>query len=121
MLTLLYYQEFTESAGLPQGFRADNYLKSIWEFVDRQCSRGINHFHIVRLLWLIYEKNPENDALTFILYCIQNPQDILRYTLHQVMRPQTDKTPVKRRLEKLPHYGEALITAYQNRLLEALV
>ncbi len=121
VLTLLYYQEFTESAGLPQGFRADNYLKSILEFVDRQCSRGINHFHIVRLLWLIYEKNPENDALTFILYCIQNPQDILRYTLHQVMRPQTDKTPVKRRLEKLPHYGEALITAYQNRLLEALV
>ena len=121
VLTLLYYQEFTESAGLPQGFRADNYLKSIWEFVDRQCSRGINHFHIVRLLWLIYEKNPENDALTFILYCIQNPQDILRYSLHQVMRPQTDKTPVKRRLEKLPLYGEALITAYQNRLLEALV
>jgi len=121
VLTLLYYQEFTESAGLPQGFRADNYLKSILEFVDRQCSRGINHFHIVRLLWLIYEKNPENDALTFILYCIQNPQDILRYSLHQVMRPQTDKTPVKRRLEKLPHYGEALITVYQNRLLEALV
>ena len=121
VLTLLYYQEFTESAGLPQGFRADNYFKSILEFVDRQCSRGINHFHIVKLLWLIYEKKPENDALTFILYCIQNPQDILRYTLHQVMRPQTDKTPVKRRLEKLPQYGEALITAYQNRLLEALV
>jgi len=37
------------------------------------------------------------------------------------MRPQTDKKPVKRRLEKLPHYGEALITAYQNRMLEALV
>ena len=121
VLTLLYYQEFTESAGLPQGFRADNYFKSILEFVDRQCSRGINHFHIVKLLWLIYEKKPETDALTFILYCIQNPQDILRYTLHQVMRPQTDKTPVKRRLEKLPLYGEALITAYQNRLLEALV
>jgi len=121
VLTLLYYQEFTESAGLPQGFRADNYFKSILEFVDRQCSRGINHFHIVRLLWLIYEKNPENDALTFILYCIQNPQDILRYTLHQVMRPQSDKTHVKRRLEKLPDYGDALITAYQNRLLEALV
>ena len=89
--------------------------------MDRQCSRGINYFHIVKLLWHIYEKNPENDALTFILYCIQNPQDILRYTLHQVMRPQTDKTSVKRRLEKLRHYGEALITAYQNRLLEALV
>jgi hypothetical protein len=121
VLTLLYYQEFTESAGLPQGFRADNYFKSILEFVDRQCSRGINHFHIVKLLCLIYEKNPENDALRFILYCIQNPQDILRYTLHQVMRPQSDKTHVKRRLEKLPDYGDALITAYQNRLLEALV
>ena len=121
VLTLLYYQEFNESAGLPQGFRADNYLKSIMEFVDRQCSRGINHFHIVKLFWLIYKKIPENDALTFILYCIQNPQDILRYTLHQIMRPQSDKTPVKRRLEKLPDYGDALITAYQNRLLEALV
>ena len=66
-------------------------------------------------------KKQETDALTFILYCIQNPQDILRYTLHQVMRPQTDKKPVKRRLEKLPHYGETLITAYQNRMLEALL
>ena len=120
VLTLLYYQEFTESAGLPQGFRADNYLKSILEFVDRQCSRGVNHFHIVRLLWLIYEKKPENDALTFILYCIQNPQDILRYTLHQVMRPQTGKTSIERRLEKLPQYRDALITVYKYRFREAL-
>jgi len=121
VLTLLYYKKFSESAGLPQGFRADNYLKSILEFVDKQCSLGVNYYHIVKLLWLIYKKLPEKDALGFMLYCIQNPQDILRYTLHQVMRPLSDKSTIKRRLEKLPDYRDALITAYQNRILEALV
>ncbi|SUZ87744.1 uncharacterized protein METZ01_LOCUS40598 [marine metagenome] len=120
VLTLLYYQEPTESAGLLQGFRADNYLKSILEFVDQQCSRGINHFHIIKLLWLVYEERQDSEALSFILYCIQRPQDILRYTLHQVMRPQTGKTSIERRLEKLPQYRDALITVYKNRLREAL-
>ena len=120
VLTLLYYQEPTESAGLLQGFRADNYLKSILEFVDQQCSRGINHFHIIKLLWLVYEERQDSEALSFILYCIQRPQDILRYTLHQVMRPQTGKTSIERRLEKLPQYRDALITVYKNRLRESL-
>ena len=120
VLTLLYYQEPTESAGLLQGFRADNYLKSILEFVDQQCSRGINHFHIIKLLWLVYEERQDSEALSFILYCIQRPQDILRYTLHQVMRPQRGKTSIERRLEKLPQYRDALITVYKNRLRESL-
>lgn len=119
VLTLLYYQESPESSGLLKGFRADNYLKSIQEFVDQQCSHGINHFHIIKLLWLVYEKRQDSEALTFVLYCIQNPQDILRYTLHQVMRPQTEKTPVEHRLEKLPQYRDALIAVYKNRLREA--
>ena len=34
--------------------------------------------------------------------------------------PQTEKTPVERRLEKLPQYRDALIAAYKNRLREAL-
>ena len=54
-----------------------------------------------------------------MLYCIQNPQDILRYILHQVMRPHTEKEPVERRLEKLPQYRDALITVYKNRLRDA--
>ena len=120
VLTLLFYQEPTKSTGLKQGFRADNYLKSILEFVDLQCSRGINHYHIVKLLWLVYEERQDSEALIFMLYCIQNPQDILRYTLHQVMRPHTKNIPVERRLEKLPQYRDALIAAYKNRLLEAL-
>ncbi|GIT70318.1 MAG: hypothetical protein Ct9H300mP28_01320 [Pseudomonadota bacterium] len=56
VLTLIYYQESDKSPGLPQGFNADNYTKSILGYVDKQCSRGINHFHIVKLLWLIYDE-----------------------------------------------------------------
>ena len=116
-LTLLYYQESSASATLPQGFRTDNYLKSILEFVDRQCSRGINHFHIVKLLWLVYEEK-EADDLTFLLFCIQKPQDILRYTLALTMRPVTEKTSLEKRLEKLSQYRDAWISAYQNRINE---
>ena len=90
------------------------------EFVDQQCSRGINHFHIIKLLWLVYEERQDSEALSFILYCIQRPQDILRYTLHQVMRPQSRKTSIERRLEKLPQYRDALITVYKTRLRESL-
>ena len=119
VLTLIYYQESDKSAGLPQGFNADNYTKSILGYVDKQCSRGINHFHIVKLLWLIYDEKQNSGALTFLLFCLQNPQEILRFLLHQVMRPQSGESSLERRLEKLPHYGKALITAYQNRLDEA--
>lgn len=117
-LTLLYYQESSASATLPQGFRTDNYLKSILEFVDRQCSRGINHFHIVKLLWLVYEEKG-TDALEFMLFCIQNPLDILRYTLHQTMRPLAANSNLEKRLGKLPQYRDALISAYQNRFAES--
>ena len=119
VLTLIYYQESVKSAGLPQGFNADNYTKSILGYVDKQCSRGINHFHIVKLLWLIYDEKQNSGALTFLLFCLQNPQEILRFLLHQVMRPQSGESSLERRLEKLPHYGKAWITAYQNRLDEA--
>ena len=57
ILSMQYYQQPSASATLPQGFRPDNYMSSIMEFVDRQCSLGINHFHIVKLLLLIYEVN----------------------------------------------------------------
>jgi hypothetical protein len=71
-------------------------------------------------LWLVYEERQDSEALSFILYCIRRPQDILRYTLHQVMRPQMVKTSIERRLEKLPQYRDALITVYKNRLQEAI-
>ena len=117
ILTMLYYQEPSASSTLPQGFRTDNFLKSILKFVDRQSIRGINHFHIVKLLWLVYEEK-EADDLTFLLFCIQKPQDILRYTLALTMRPVTEKTSLEKRLEKLPQYRDAWISAYQNRINE---
>ncbi|MDE0792147.1 MAG: hypothetical protein OSB08_00735 [SAR324 cluster bacterium] len=118
ILSMLYYQQSSASATLPQGFRTENYLKSILKFVDRQCSRGINHFHIVKLLWLVYEKKG-TDALPFLLYCVQKPQDILRYTLHLTMRTQTEQISIEKRLEKLPQYRDAWISTYQNRLNES--
>ena len=118
ILTMHYYQQDSASATLPQGFRTENYLKSILKFVDRQCSRGINHFHIVKLFWLVYEEKG-TDALPFLLYCVQKPQDILRYTLHLTMRPQTENSNLEKRLEKLPQYRDAWIAAYQNRLNES--
>ena len=117
ILSMLYYQQSSASATLPQGFRTDNYVKSILKFVDGQCSLGINHFHIVKLLWLVYEEKG-TDALPFLLYCVQKPQDILRYTLHLTMRPQTENISLEKRLEKLPQYRDAWISAYQNRLNE---
>ena len=118
ILSMLYYQQSSASATLPQGFRTENYLKSILKFVDRQCSRGINHFHIVKLLWLVYEKKG-TDTLPFLLYCVQKPQDILRYTLHLTMRKQTEQISIEKRLEKLPQYRDAWISSYQNRLNES--
>ena len=75
-------------------------------------------FHIVKLLWLVY-KEKGTDALPFLLYCLQKPQDILRYTLHLTMRPQTENSRLEKRLEKLPQYRDAWIAAYQNRLNES--
>jgi hypothetical protein len=118
ILSMLYYQQSSASATLPQGFRTENYLKSILKFVDRQCSRGINHFHIVKLLWLVFEKKG-TDALPFLLYCVQKPQDILRHTLHLTMRKQTEQISIEKRLEKLPQYRDAWISTYQNRLNES--
>ena len=119
VLTLIYYQENANSAGLPQGFNADNYTKSILGYVDKQCSRGINHFHIVKLLWLIFDEKKDSGTLTFLVFCLQNPLEILRFLLHQVMRSHSGNSSLDRRLEKLPHYGKAWITAFQNRLDEA--
>ena len=117
ILSMLYYQQSSASATLPKGFRTENYLKSILKFVDQQCLSGINHFHIVKLLWLIYEKQGK-DALPFLLYCVQNPQDILRYTLHLTMRTQTGQISIEKRLEKLLQYRDAWIFTYQRRLTE---
>ena len=118
ILSMLYYQQSSASATLPQGFRTENYLKSILKFVDRQCSRGINHYHIVKLLWLVYEQKG-TDALPFLLYCVQKPQDILRYTLHLTMRTQTEQISIEKRLEKLPQYRDAWMSTYQSRLNES--
>jgi len=118
ILSMLYYQQSSASATLPQGFRTENYLKSILKFVDWQCSRGINHFHIVKLLWLVYEKKG-TDPLPFLLYCVQKPQDILRYTLHLTMRTQTEQISIEKRLEKLPQYRDAWMSTYQSRLNES--
>ena len=119
VLTLIYYQDGVNSASLPQGFNAENYTKSILGYVDKQCSRGINYFHIVKLLWLIYDEKLNSDPLAFLLFCLQNPGDILRFILHQVIRPQSGKLSLERRLEKLPDYVRAWITAFQNRLDDA--
>ena len=119
VLTLIYFQDSVNSAGLPQGFNVDNYTKSILGYVDKQCSRGINHFHIVKLLWLIYDEKKDSDALTFLVFCLQNPQEILRFLLHQVMRNQSGSSSLERRLEKLPHYGKTWINAFHNRLDKA--
>jgi len=119
VLTLIYYQESVNSAGLPQGFNAENYTKSILGYVDKQCSRGINHFHIVKLFWLIFDEKKDSDPLKFLVFCLQNPQEILRFLLRQIMLPQSGNSSLERRLEKIPHYGKAWITAFQNRLNDA--
>ena len=116
LLTLIFYQDSDNSADLPQGFNAENYTKSILRYVDKQCSAGINYFHIVKLLWLIYNEKLNSDALKFLLFCLQNPNNFLRFILHQVMRPQSGSLSLEGRLEKLPQYGKGWITAYQNRL-----
>ena len=120
LLTLIYYKDSVNSTDLPQGFHAENYTKSILRYVDKQCLRGINYFHIVKLLWLIYEEKMNSDALKFLLFCLQNPNDILCFILNQVMRPQSKSLPLEKRLEKLPNYRNAWITAFQNRLDNAL-
>ena len=115
ILTLLYYEEFNEFKNIPQGFRSDNFQKSILNFVEKQCSNGINHFHIVKLLWLVY-KMKNIDPLKFIIYCIKNPQNILRYILNQLMIPEIDKDNLNRRLEKIPHYRDTLISVYKKKI-----
>jgi len=116
VLTMIYYQDSINSSDLPQGFNADNYTKSILGYVDKQCFRGINYFHIVKLLWIIFDKNLNSNALKFIIFCLQNPNDNLRFILHQVMLPQSGSLSIDRRLEKLPKYGNAWVTAFQNRI-----
>ena len=116
VLTLIFYKESANSAGLKQGFNAENYTKSILGYVDKQCSRGINYFHIVKLLWIIYDKKTNSDALKFLLFCLQNPNEILNFILHQVMLPQSENISLERRIEKLTHYGKVWVTSFQNRL-----
>ena len=113
-MTLKYYKEFSQFETLLKGFKSDNFLKSILKFVDKKSSEGINHFHIVKLFWLLY-KNEKTYSLEFIIFCIKKPQNILRYILHQVMLPETDKNNLKIRLRKLPKYRDALISVYQKR------
>ena len=118
VLTLIFYQDSVNSDILPQGFNSDNYTKSILGYVDKQCSKSINHFHIVKLLWLIYDETLYSSKLNFLLFCLQNPQGLLSFVMNQIMRPQTAESPLESRLEKLPQYGKAWINAYQNRLDE---
>ena len=60
-----------------------------------------------------------SNTLKFILFCLQNPNENLRFILNQVMLPQSGSLSLDRRLEKLPKYGSAWVTAFQNRLDEA--
>ena len=119
ILTLFFYKEFTNFSRLPQEFSSENFLKSILKFVEKQCALGINYFHIIKLLLLIYEKK-EVDSLEFIIYSLEKPQNILRYTLHQLMLPKIENENLKDRLKKLPQYRDAWIAAYHNRMLENL-
>ena len=127
ILTLNYYQNPVEAAALPHGFRSDHYLKSIMRFINQQCSKGINSFHIVQLLWLIYERKAENgeaektaseemSGLEFLLYSLNNPQAVIRFTMHRVMRPETERATIEQRLQKLPNFRDAWIAAFQNQL-----
>ncbi len=118
VLTLLYYKDNCEFESLPKGFRSENFLKSIMDFIEKQCAQGINYFHIVKLLWLIYEKC-KNNALEFLIYCIKNPQINLRYTLNQLMIPETGDGNLDSRLEKLFQYRDSMISVHQKRLNES--
>jgi len=115
ILTMLYYKEFSEFESTTQGFRSVNFEKSILKFVEKQCSNGINHFHIVKLLWLVYKKE-NTDPLKFLIHCIKNPQNILRYILHQLMIPEIGEDDLNIRLEKIPNYSDTLISVYKKRL-----
>ncbi len=116
VLTLIYYQDDANSTGLTQGFNPENYTKSILGYVDKQCALGINYFHIVKLLWLIYKNNMNQNSIKFLLFCLENPNTILRFILHQIMRPQSGTLSLERRLEKLLNYEKAWVSAFQNRL-----
>ena len=59
---MIYYKDSENSTDLPKGFNADNYAKSILGYVEKQCFRGINYFHIVKLLWIIFDKNLNSTA-----------------------------------------------------------
>ena len=114
ILTLHYYREFAHYKPLAKGFNSDNFLKSILNFVEKKCSEGINHFHIAKLLWLLYE-NEKKYSLEFVIFCIKKPENILRYILHQVMLPENAKKNLEIRLRKLNTYRDALNSVYQKR------
>ena len=114
-LTLIYYKDFANLDSLPNRFKSKNFLKSIMGFVEKQCAQGINHYHIVKLLWLIYERGKNYD-LEFVIYCIKNPNNILRYTLYELMNPEMGNRSLSSRIEKLNHFGETIISVYQKQI-----
>jgi len=114
VLTLLYYEKFSNYDTLPKGFKSDKFLNSILNFIEKKCLQGINHFHIVKLFWILYEKE-KNDGLKFVIYCINKPQNILRYILYQLMIPEIGSNNMNNRLEKLKKFSDALISVYKKR------
>ena len=120
ILTLHYYREFAHFKPLAKGFNSDNFLKSILNFVEKKCYEGINHFHIAKLLWLLYE-NEKTYSLEFVIFCIKKPENILRYILHQVILPENEKKNIEIRLRKLNNYRDALNSVYQKRFYQQLI
>ena len=79
-------------------------------------ARKSRYKNALKKMNLLIEGKKKSDALKFLLFCLQNPHEILRFILHQVMLPHSGSLSLERRLEKLPHYGKSWITAFQNRL-----
>ncbi len=119
MLTREFFLHPQHRSMLPQGFAAEQYMRSINRFINRQTNQGVNYFHLVRLLLLLYEKRAE-DALSFLFYNFTNPQTTLRYILHQVSAPLGENESLQKRLEKLPLYRDTLFTVFNRRWQESL-
>ena len=114
LLTLEFYLNDLNREFVPVDFSPDHYLGSIHRFIDRQASQGVNAFHAIRLLLLLYEKTPER-ALEFLHYCLQNPLPTLRYVLDRILSPLIKDESLRKRLDQLPLHSDTLFQAFYSR------